>query len=511
MYRKLMFLISLVVLLGLVNSASAIVWDGGGDGTSWCDSLNWDGDVLPGPADTATIMGDFGVVDVVVACDVTIDTLEGPGWDGPDNAQSLSFNSGTVLIGQYSENDMDGDEVTTYNFNGANVTIGDGDFRLANDGFAVINMTAGSLLVVSGDLRGGDNGGTGLDINVSGGNLTVDDGALSIGDDGNGTLDVSGGNVTCNGDDIVMAARDGGVTTMIVSGTGEVFAENALILGKDEPGGDAILDMEGGTLNVDEIKLHCDGGGDGTQQIIMNAGELTVRDTLGVGCDGDATVQINGGTFSVGSLEIGDDGLIDINDNPAALIIDGDAVAQVAGLFIAGKITAMGSSRAYKADFGVTNPGKTTVMFDRDFNPDLAWGPDPADGQTGVQSSISHVVLKWNPGDSFGMYHGSYHQLYFGTDAQAVEDATPSSDEYVGAVAHADEYDMGTLPLWQTFYWRVDEYVRSSPVTVVKGNVWSLTTGCEAINGDLNNDCLLNFLDYAGVAATWQQQQMWPE
>src|SRR4051794_8368371 len=34
---------------------SAVSWDGGGDGSSWTDKLNWSTDALPGPADDLII------------------------------------------------------------------------------------------------------------------------------------------------------------------------------------------------------------------------------------------------------------------------------------------------------------------------------------------------------------------------------------------------------------------------------------------------------------------------
>ena len=59
MYRKLMFLISFVALLALVNVASAddVVWIGTG---SFCDPANWDGGVVPGPEDEVIIDCDNG-------------------------------------------------------------------------------------------------------------------------------------------------------------------------------------------------------------------------------------------------------------------------------------------------------------------------------------------------------------------------------------------------------------------------------------------------------------------
>ena len=66
------------------------------------------------------------------------------------------------------------------------------------------------------------------------------------------------------------------------------------------------------------------------------------------------------------------------------------------------------------------------------------------------------------------------------------------------------------LELWKTYYWRIDE-IGIAPCPLGVGNVWTFTTGCAAIVGDLNMDCLVNFLDYAELAATFGEEEMWPE
>jgi hypothetical protein len=45
---------------------------------------------------------------------------------------------------------------------------------------------------------------------------------------------------------------------------------------------------------------------------------------------------------------------------------------------------------------------------------------------------------------------------------------------------------------------------------IVKGDVWTFTTGCPLIVGDLNLDCLLNLEDYAILLETWGQEQYFP-
>jgi hypothetical protein len=70
-------------------------------------------------------------------------------------------------------------------------------------------------------------------------------------------------------------------------------------------------------------------------------------------------------------------------------------------------------------------------------------------------------------------------------------------------------WNAGSLPLWTKYYWRVDQ--GCSDATVVKGDIWSFTTGCPLIPGDANLDCIVNFLDYAEVAGTWMGQQYFPD
>ena len=49
------FSFSFLLLFPSLAAAAAISWDGGGDGVSWSDAINWSGDVLPGASDDVTI------------------------------------------------------------------------------------------------------------------------------------------------------------------------------------------------------------------------------------------------------------------------------------------------------------------------------------------------------------------------------------------------------------------------------------------------------------------------
>jgi hypothetical protein len=97
-------------------------------------------------------------------------------------------------------------------------------------------------------------------------------------------------------------------------------------------------------------------------------------------------------------------------------------------------------------------------------------GPNPADGSLDVKPS---VVLKWNAGAV-----AESHEVYFGTDSDAVKNATKASPEYKGPKALGEEsYDPGKLILNTAYYWRIDEVNSVNPGSPWAGNVWSFTTG----------------------------------
>ena len=97
-------------------------------------------------------------------------------------------------------------------------------------------------------------------------------------------------------------------------------------------------------------------------------------------------------------------------------------------------------------------------------------GPNPADSAVDVKPS---VILRWNAGAV-----AASHEVYFGTDADAVKNATTTSTEYKGPKALGEEsYDPGILMLNTAYFWRIDEVNGINPDSPWAGNVWSFTTG----------------------------------
>jgi hypothetical protein len=68
--------------------------------------------------------------------------------------------------------------------------------------------------------------------------------------------------------------------------------------------------------------------------------------------------------------------------------------------------------------------------------------------------------------------------VYFGTDADAINNATTDSPEYKGSKVLGDEsYDPNNLTLNTTYFWRIIEINGADPDSPWPGKVWSFTTG----------------------------------
>jgi hypothetical protein len=98
--------------------------------------------------------------------------------------------------------------------------------------------------------------------------------------------------------------------------------------------------------------------------------------------------------------------------------------------------------------------------------PGAAGNPKPANDAAGVQMVAK---LSWTPATN-----ATSHDVYFGTDKDAVKSATTASPEYKGNKAKGSEtYDPGKLAWYAPYYWRVDAVYSTG---TVKGLVWSFTT-----------------------------------
>ena len=103
--------------------------------------------------------------------------------------------------------------------------------------------------------------------------------------------------------------------------------------------------------------------------------------------------------------------------------------------------------------------------------------PNPSNGAMDITQT---PILSWT-----ASVFASSHEIYFGTDPEAVNNATTASPEYKATKALGDEtYDPGKLAWNMPYYWRVDEVNDINPESPWKGPVWSFTTADFAIVDD---------------------------
>jgi len=98
--------------------------------------------------------------------------------------------------------------------------------------------------------------------------------------------------------------------------------------------------------------------------------------------------------------------------------------------------------------------------------PGAAGSLSPANGAVDIQI---HSTLSWTPAAN-----AVSHDLYFGTDKDAVRNATAASPAFKGNRAlGAENYDPGKLAWHSDYYWRVDTVYNTG---TVKGLVWNFAT-----------------------------------
>ena len=101
-------------------------------------------------------------------------------------------------------------------------------------------------------------------------------------------------------------------------------------------------------------------------------------------------------------------------------------------------------------------------------DPLVAWNPSPGNGATPFVSDA--LPLTWSPGDN-----ASQHDVYYGTDRDAVKNAdTTTADIYRGRQA-GTSYSPPEGVEWGggPYYWRIDQV--NTDATIAKGRVWKFT------------------------------------
>jgi hypothetical protein len=107
-----------------------------------------------------------------------------------------------------------------------------------------------------------------------------------------------------------------------------------------------------------------------------------------------------------------------------------------------------------------------------------ASGPNPYSHAMDVSQA---QIMSWS-----AVADAASHQVYFGTDEEALKNADTSSPEHKGSRnLGAESYDPGQLQWNTTYYWRVDEVKADG--TVQMGNVWSFATANFIVVDDMES------------------------
>jgi hypothetical protein len=164
------------------------------------------------------------------------------------------------------------------------------------------------------------------------------------------------------------------------------------------------------------------------------------------------------------------------------------------------------SPQGITSDQAVSDTAKTNLWAEETL-PCQASSPCPNDGSEQV-SAHGPVVLSWTAGEDLGL---GRHFVYFSDNEDCVANTVcgdNSADCFRVMLRSSYAFwSAGMLELWKTYYWRVDEF----GIQCCEGNVWSFTTGCALVGGDLNADCLVNFTDYAELMGGWlDDAPLWP-
>ena len=234
----------------------------------------------------------------------------------------------------------------------------------------------------------------------------------------------------------------------------------------------------------------------------MTGGTMDLRDAtfepglyVGKFPTGNGRIDLSGGTITTEVLVIeqyaGATGLINLQGG--VLKVDGDVTAEIANYILNDKIIAQNDPNRGIVfyDFGVTTPGVTTVVSAGPVDHNIAYNPTPRDYADDVDLSIAEVT--WFAGD-----RAAEHDVYFGTDFDAVLNATKAFPEYKTTQPLANtSYSLAgeTFEMGHTYYWRIDE---------VNGlNIWKGTGWRFSIRNNLIEDNFETYLNSTELGAIW--------
>ena len=440
MCRQLIYLMSVVLVLGSVGNAAEVFWSGAGGDRLWTNPDNWEGGRVPGINDEAQILSpqaDDGNGPIIQdGMDIKLVGVKNE-LEGRPGKPELTMTGGNLELTDFVWwGDYDNIEAFWYH-SGGTVTVAN-EFELGwgpgTGGAGTLDMTGGTIS--AGELVIPTGSGAYGEFYLRGGTFEVrDSGGLEM--NNNGLIDVSGGTLVLEGD----------ATAQI-----EGYIDAGQITFYDG-GGLVVLDYDDRNPGKTTLSARWTGRAynptpaDGAyhEDTWVSLGWLP--DDSATSHDvyfGDDFDNVNDGTGDTFRANQGD--LFFVAGFPGYPYPDG-LVPGTTYYWRIDEVEADGVTK-HKGDiWSFTVP------------PRSAYNPDPADGAEFVDPN---AILSWAAG-----YGGKLHTVYIGDDFDDVNTATG------GASQGPTTYNPGTLESGKVYYWRFDEF---DGAATYKGDVWSFTT-----------------------------------
>jgi hypothetical protein len=484
MCKKLMFLISLVMVLGLATVASADTYNYTGDypwSYLYISPWNWD----PVPAYGGPGIGDQARIStggpIVLDTDIAVEEIRGPAYDSDvDQIMYLVKDCNLIVTRDWRSKDG-GDGVSIINMSDSakvNITGWDDNksFRAFN-GSTILTMVDDTEFRTEGDLRFADDDSDYFELNMS------DNAYMHIKEDDDGFRSDDGGHlINVSGDAVIdtkkfrLRQKDAyGEINISGNGVINVYDDNAELVGGEADG--AINVTENAQFLIDGgLRLGEDNDFEGLATLWMT-GLLIDCDKLRIPAHDESTglveVYLYGGVINVrDELEHETDNWIVYICGDGVMVVNGDIVDDVyeealEGHWVAcpqedcwGDISPRGNLMAQYDT--LEYPGKTKIWV-QDVNGQV-WSPRPEDGAVDVPPIAE---LCWCAGDIECPLDG-YH-IFLSDDRQEVEDGNLHAWQ---GVQTGTCFTTEPLCLGKTYYWRVETV---GDCCYYPGPVWQFT------------------------------------
>ncbi len=250
--------------------------------------------------------------------------------------------------------------------------------------------------------------------------------------------------------------NNGCTTNLDITG-GSLVAAGAYI-GVDSPGGHGILNMSGGRFATGSLQI----GWGGTGTLNMTGGVIELSDALVVpGQSGTGEVNLHGGTIRASDLQITSaSGSLDVTTG--TLLLAGDDTAVVQAGIDQGRITAYKGQGRLLLDYDVANKGQTTLTA-------IAFlEPQPADGGLATPGALE---LSWKLPDPCVPGTPVLVDVYFTDNLQLLEQFTDPAAIQMVKKKNASSVTVQTQ-MKKRYYWAVDVYV-GGPDDPIYGPIFS--------------------------------------